>query len=61
MTPQARQAFSKVVDMNDIGDEIEEKQAEKEKVHADNAARLAALQTRITTATIEIAPTETGT
>ena len=58
--PQARQAFDDVVDMNNIRHEIEEKEAEGLRVKADNAARMAALKMVTMTATIEIAPIETG-
>ena len=58
--PQARQAFDHVVNMNDIREEIEEKEAEALRIKPDNAARMADLKMVTLTAMIEIAPTETG-
>ena len=58
--PQARWAFKAIVDTDELRDSIVEEQEKFRRMKEENAARLAAMQTIMTTATIEITPTETG-
>ena len=60
VTPQVRQAFKALVEINELRDSIDEEQEKIRRMKEDNAARLAAMQTITTTAMIEITPTETG-
>ena len=58
--PQVRRAFKAIVDTDELRDSIIEEQEKFRRMKEENAARLAAMQTITTTATIEITPTETG-
>ena len=58
--PQVRWAFKALVDTDELRDSIIEEQEKIRRMKVDNAARLAAMQTIMMTATIEITPTETG-
>ena len=58
-----RQAFDRIVNVPDLAAEIDASTEEIQKVHEQNVAALEAMnstQTVITTAQIEITPTETG-
>ena len=64
VTPQARQTFDSLVSIDALRMEIEEEQEKSQEIRKQNAAALEAMmaaQTVTTMATIEIAPTETGT
>ena len=58
--PQARQAFKAIVDTDELRDSIVEEREKFRRMKEENAARLAAMQTIMTTAMIGITPTETG-
>ena len=62
--PQARQTFDSLVSVEALWTEIEKEQEKAQEIRRQNAAALEAMvaaQSVTMTATIEIAPTETGT
>ena len=58
-----RQIFNSIVNVPDLAAEIDASTEERQKVHDENVAALEAMksaQTVVTTAQIEITPSETG-